>query len=116
GDVGVVPDHEAVGARLALAAAHSDIAPEQRGLHATVQVRDRALGEQDRVLDLGPGDRAALADRRVGADVAVAQLRPRAHDRRAAHDRALEARPRLDHHAAVYLRVDQLAVHARAQV
>ena len=37
-DVGVVADHEAVGARLAVAAADRHVAPQQRGLHAPVQV------------------------------------------------------------------------------
>ena len=37
-DVGVVSDHEAVGARLAIATADGDVAPEQRRLHAPVEV------------------------------------------------------------------------------
>ena len=88
------PDHEAVGAGLAVAAAHGHVAPEQRGLHAPVEVAHGAAREQDRVLDLGARDRAALADRRVRPDVAVGQARVGADDRRAAHGRALEARAR----------------------
>src|SRR5665213_2124583 len=115
-DVGVVPDHEAVRAGLAVAAAHGDVAPEQRGLHAPVEVADGGAGEQDRVLDLGPGDRAVLADRRVGADVAVAQLRAGADHRGTAHGRALQAGAGLDHDAPVHLRVDQLALVALDEV
>ena len=63
-----------------------------------------------------PRDLAALADRGVGADVAVAQPRAGADDRRAAHGRALQPRARLDHHAPVHLRVDQLAVDPLGQV
>ena len=73
---------------------------------------DRAALQQDRVLDLRAADRAALADRRVGAHVAVAQPRARAHDRRAADGGALEPRAGLDHDPALDLRVDQLAVDA----
>ncbi len=61
-----------------IGAAHAHVAPQQRGLHAPVEVAHRGAREQDRVLDLGARDRAVLADRRVRADVAVAQLaRPR---------------------------------------
>ncbi len=75
-----------------------------------------APSKQDRVLDLRARDLTALADRRIRADVAVAQHGPRADDRRPAHLRALQQRPRLDHDTPVDLRVDQLAVDARAEV
>src|SRR5205814_8722145 len=68
--------------------------------------------EQDRVLDLGVGDLATLAYRRVWADVAVVQTRARADDRGPADRRALEARTRLDHDAAVDAAVHQLAFDA----
>ena len=62
------------------------------------------------MLDLGVLDRAALADRRVRADVAVGQPRAGADDRRPADRAALEPGARLDDDPAVDLRVDQLAV------
>src|SRR4051794_2925817 len=55
-DLGVVADHEAECAGLAVAAADRDVAPEQRGLHAPAEVGDGAAVEQDRVLDLGALD------------------------------------------------------------
>ena len=68
------------------------------------------------MLDLGAGDRALLSDRRVGPDVAIAQLRARAYDRGPAHGRALQAGARLDHDAAVRARVDQLTFDPPDQV
>src|SRR5207302_4544732 len=50
------------------------------------------------------------AYRRIWADVAVVQTRARADDRGAAHGRALEARTRFDHDAAVDAAVQQLAL------
>ena len=93
-----------------------DVAAEQRALHAPVEVAHRRAREQDRVLDLGVVDRAALADRRVRADVAVAQPRPGTDHRRPAHGRALQPGAGLDHHAPVELGVDQLALVALCQV
>ena len=62
------------------------------------------------MLDLRAGDLAALADRGVGADVAVAEPRTRADHRGAADDRPFEDGPGLDDDAAVELGVDQLAL------
>ena len=72
--------------------------------------------QHDRVLQLGLLDRHVLADRRVGPDVGVGELRPAADDRRAAHGRALEPHALLDHNASLDARVDQLAVHALGHV
>src|SRR5436305_10292581 len=60
-DLGVVADHEAVGARLALAAADLDVAPQQRCLHAPVEADHRGAHQEDRVLDLRALDDAVLA-------------------------------------------------------
>ena len=72
--------------------------------------------KQDRMLDLGVDYAAVLTDRRIRADVAVAQVSSGADDRRSAHARALQARARLDHDASVDLRVDQLALDGLGQV
>src|SRR5918992_2140508 len=109
-DLRLVADHEAVGARLGLPARDGDVAAEQRGLHAPVEVADRGALEQDRVLDLGALDHAAAADRGVRADVGVAHERARADDRRPAHGRPPEHGPGLDDDAAVDLRAVELAV------
>src|SRR3954469_2690182 len=111
-DVSVVAHHEAVGARLARAAADVHVAAQQRGLHAAVKAAHRRAGEQDRVLDLGALDRAVLTDRGVGPDVAVGQRRARADDRGAADGRARQRRARLDDDAALDGRRDQLALDA----
>ena len=58
-DLGAVADHEAVGARLAVAAGDHHVAAEQRGLHAAVEAAHRGALEQDRVLDLRRLDLAA---------------------------------------------------------
>src|SRR3954451_18487551 len=111
-DLGVVAHHEVVGAGLAVGARDLDVAAEQRALHPPLEADDRRALEQDRVLDLGPLDLALLADRRVRPDVAVGQSRAGADDRRAADHGALQPRARLDDHAPVDLRVDELAVDA----
>src|SRR3954454_5863116 len=109
-DLRVVPDHEPERAGLPVPAADRHVAAEKRGLHPPVEVRDRAAVEQDRVLDLGALDRAAGADRRVRADVAVDEPRARADDRRAADRAALEPRAGLDDDAPVAARLDHLAL------
>src|ERR671914_1178683 len=115
-NVRVVTDDETICLRQGRALAYAHIAPDQAGLDAVVQVADPRAGQHDRMLELGPLDVHVVADRRVRADVGVADLRPAADDRGAAHGRALEPRPRLDHHAALDPRVDQLALDPLLQV
>src|SRR5213078_324464 len=64
-DFAVIPDHEPVGAGLAVVAGHADVAPQQRRLHPAVEAADRRALQQDRVLDLGVLDHAPRAHRRV---------------------------------------------------
>ena len=112
----LVADHEAVGARLAVAARDGDVAAEQRGLHAPVEVAHRGALEQDRVLDLGALDHAVARRRRCrGRRRRRARRAPAPMIAGPAHGRALEPRAGLDDHAAVDLRVDQLAVDPRAR-
>src|SRR5205823_4311850 len=102
-DLGVVSDQEPVRARLAIVAGDGGVAPEQRRLHAPVEVAHRRAGEQDRVLNLRPVDRAPVADCGVGTDVAVREPRVGADDRRAPDRGALQPGAGLDHDAAVNL-------------
>src|SRR5207237_4361868 len=111
-DLRVIADEESVGAGLSLIAPNLDISPQQGGLHPPEEIVNLGSGEQNRVLDLGVLDRAVLADRRVGADVAVGQARPGSDDRRAPDGTTLEPRASLDHDAAVDLGADQLALDA----
>jgi len=111
-DVGVVPDHEAVRAAAAATQRRTlTLRPEQRRLPSarrgarqpSRRCRIECSTSADVISQRSP-------NRRVRADVAVAQARAGADDRRAAHGRALQPRARLDHDAPVDARVDQLAV------
>src|SRR5437660_9740892 len=68
------------------------------------------------MLDLGALDRHVLVDRGVGPDVGVSDLGTRADDRRPADSAPLEPRARLDYHATLDTRVDELTVDARHDV
>jgi hypothetical protein len=71
----VVSDEEPVGARLPVAASDRDVAAKKRRFHPAVEATDYRAAEKDRVLDLGVGDLAPVANSGVRPHEAVLQSR-----------------------------------------
>src|SRR5829696_70948 len=97
-DLCVVAHDEAVGLRQRRAASDLHVLADQARLDAVVEVAHLRAREHDRVLQLGALDPDILADRGVGADVGVGQLRAGADDRGSAHCAADQLGSRLDRH------------------
>src|SRR5665811_1374827 len=116
-DLALVADQHPQGLRHAVAAGQLHFAAQQAGLHARAEVFDDGAGEHDRVLDFGAADSDVLAERGVGADVGALDPRAGADHRRAAHGRATQLRPGLDHDPALDLAgLVDLAVDARLEL
>src|SRR5215204_4428443 len=115
-DLCVVAHDEAVGLRQRRAASDLHVLADQARLDAVVEVAHLRAREHDRVLQLGALDPDVLADRGVGADVGVGQLRAGADDRGPAHGAADQLGSRLDGHAPLHARVGELSLVALGQV
>src|SRR2546426_10321588 len=81
-DFTVVAEHEAIRRRLTMRAANFHVLADQARFDAAVDVGDRGVFKHDRVLDLAIFQRAAVADRRVWADIGMDHARAAADDRR----------------------------------